>query len=161
VLVKEEPVEDDEEEDSEDTIEVKSCNLSLSLKPEASVDMKERFKIVHFRDLSKPLCSFVVIEATLDFLQLFLIFSLDFLEFLDTFLEELVQVDYQEHLSSEISEELGAKFRLAHAFELLSRLSQLLGLLLFSFSKGIQSIPIALFFVGDFLLLVSFVARFL
>lgn len=115
----------------------------------------------HFRDFSKPLRSFVVIEASLDFLQLFLVLSLDFLEFLDTLLEELVQVDRQEHLSSEISEELGAEFRLAHAFELLSRLSQLLGLLLFSFSKGIQSIPIALFFVGDFLLLVSFVARFL
>jgi len=115
----------------------------------------------HFRDFSKPLRSFVVIEASLDFLELFLIFSLDFLEFLDTLLEELVQIDGQEHLSSEISEELGAEFRLAHAFELLARLSQLLGLLLFSFSKSIQSIPIALFFVGDFLLLVSFVARFL
>merc|ERR1719223_1719791 len=49
----------------------------------------------HFRDFSKPLRSLVVIEASLDFLELFLIVSLDFLEFLDTLLEELVQIDGQ------------------------------------------------------------------
>jgi len=117
--------------------------------------------LFHLRDLSKPLRSFVVIEASLDFLELFLVLSLDFLEFFDTLLEELVQVDRQKHLSSEISEELGSKLGLAHAFELLARLTQLLGLLLFALSKGVQSITIALFFVGDFLLLVSFVAGFL
>lgn len=117
--------------------------------------------LFHFWNLSKSLRSFVVIEATLDFLELFLVLSLDFLEFLDALLEELVQVNRQEHLSGEISEELGAKFRFAHAFELFSRLSQLLGLLLFSLSKSVQSITIALFFVGDFLLLVSFVSCFL
>jgi len=43
--------------------------------------------LFHLWDLSKPFRSFVVIEASLDFLELFLVFSLDFFEFLDTLLE--------------------------------------------------------------------------